>query len=151
MKRALAVQRQIPILGIFRSFAVLGVGPAINGIGPVYAIPKAVKQAGLELEDISLFEINEAFASQYAYCCKELGLDFDKVNVNGGAMALGHPLGSTGARCAATLLHEMQRRGNTCKYGVISMCIGSGMGAAAVLERGPMSDIPANSRVGKFS
>ncbi|KAI5075230.1 hypothetical protein GOP47_0009306 [Adiantum capillus-veneris] len=131
MKRALAVQRGIPILGIFKSFSVVGVSPAINGIGPVYAIPKAVKQAGLQLEDISLFEINEAFASQYVYCCKELGLNFDKVNVNGGAMALGHPLGSTGARCAATLLHEMQRRGNACKYGVISMCIGSGMGAAA--------------------
>ncbi|KAH7293559.1 hypothetical protein KP509_28G031000 [Ceratopteris richardii] len=147
MKRSVAVERGIPILGIFRSFAVVGVGPAVNGIGPVYAIPKALKQAGLQLEDISLFEINEAFASQYVYCCKELGLDIEKVNVNGGAMALGHPLGATGTRCAATLLYEMQRRGKSCKYGVISMCIGSGMGAAAVLERGPMINTPLHHRV----
>lgn len=147
MRRGLAVRRGIPILGIFRSFVAVGVNPAVNGIGPVFAIPKAVKQAGLQLKDICLFEINEAFASQYVYCCKELGLDMDLVNVNGGAMALGHPLGSTGARCAATLLHEMQRQGNTCKYGVVSMCIGSGMGAAAVLERGPMNDTSINYTV----
>lgn len=151
MRRSVASQRGIPILGIFKSFSVVGVDPSINGIGPVYAIPKAVKQASLQLTDISLFEINEAFASQYVYCCKELGLDMNKVNVNGGAMALGHPLGSTGARCAATLLHEMQRQGNACKYGVISMCIGSGMGAAAVLERGPMHDTPVNCRVNSVS
>ena len=82
--------------------------------------------------DIDLFEINEAFASQATYCVKKLGLDGNKVNVNGGAIALGHPLGCTGARCTATLLHEMKKRGS--KYGIVSMCIGSGMGAAAVYE-----------------
>ncbi|KAL9324827.1 hypothetical protein ACSQ67_005472 [Phaseolus vulgaris] len=100
------------------------------------AIPAAVKSAGLELGNIGLYEINEAFASQYVYCCKKLGLDPRKVNVNGGAIALGHPLGATGARCVATLLNEMKRHGKDCRYGVISMCIGSGMGAAAVFERG---------------
>eukprot|EP00249_Psilotum_nudum_P013723 c24476_g1_i1 orf=169-1476(+) len=146
MKRYLAVQRHLPILGIFRSFIAVGVNPAINGIGPAVAIPKAVKAAGLEVKDISLFEINEAFASQYVYCCKALGLDMEKVNVNGGAVALGHPLGSTGVRCTATMLHEMQRRGRDCRYGVVSMCIGSGMGAASVFERGNMFDSLSNCR-----
>ena len=85
------------------------------------------------MQDINLFEINEAFASQAVYCVKKLGIDVNKVNVNGGAIAIGHPLGCTGARCTATLLHEMKKRGD--KYGVVSMCIGSGMGAAAVFER----------------
>lgn len=151
MKRGLAAQRSIPVLGIFKSFSVIGVNPAINGIGPVFAIPKAVRAARLDLKDISLFEINEAFASQYVYCCKQLGLDLEKVNVNGGAMALGHPLGSTGARCTATLLYEMQRRGKSCRYGIVSMCIGSGMGAAAVLERGNLSDPLINARVNNTS
>lgn len=136
MKRSLATQKGFPILGVFRSFAAIGVDPAVMGIGPAVAIPAAVKSAGLQLGDIDLFEINEAFASQFVYCCKHLGLDPEKVNVNGGAMALGHPLGATGARCVATLLHEMKRRGKDCRFGVISMCIGSGMGAAAVFERG---------------
>ncbi|MED6119676.1 3-ketoacyl-CoA thiolase 1, peroxisomal [Stylosanthes scabra] len=133
MKRRIAVQKGLPIIGSFRSFAAVGVDPAVMGVGPAFAIPAAVKSAGLELHDIDLFEINEAFASQYVYSCKKLGLDRNKVNVNGGAIALGHPLGATGARCVATLLNEMKRRGN--RFGVISMCIGSGMGAAAVLER----------------
>ncbi|MED6177006.1 3-ketoacyl-CoA thiolase 1, peroxisomal [Stylosanthes scabra] len=133
MKRRVAVQKGLPIIGSFRSFAAVGVDPAVMGVGPAFAIPAAVKSAGLELHDIDLFEINEAFASQYVYSCKKLGLDRNKVNVNGGAIALGHPLGATGARCVATLLNEMKRRGN--RFGVISMCIGSGMGAAAVLER----------------
>jgi len=124
---------RLPILGVFRSFAVVGVEPAIMGVGPAYAIPEAVKQAGQQLSDIELFEINEAFASQATYCVKKLGLSLDKVNVNGGAIALGHPLGCTGARLTATLLHEMKRR--KLRYGVVSMCIGSGMGAAAVFER----------------
>lgn len=135
MKRRVAVQKGLPILGIFRSFVAVGVDPAIMGVGPAFAIPPAVKSAGLDLNDINLFEINEAFASQYVYCCKKLALDPRKVNVNGGAIALGHPLGATGARCVATLLNEMKRRGKDCRFGVISMCIGSGMGAAAVFER----------------
>ncbi|XP_022865007.1 3-ketoacyl-CoA thiolase 2, peroxisomal-like [Olea europaea var. sylvestris] len=140
MKRSLATQKKLPILGVFRSFAAIGVDPAVMGIGPAVAIPAALKSAGLQLDDIDLFEINEAFASQFVYCRKHLDLDPEKVNVNGGAMALGHPLGATGARCVATLLHEMKRRGKDCRFGVISMCIGSGMGAAAVFERGDSMD-----------
>ncbi|KAK4492434.1 hypothetical protein RD792_003242 [Penstemon davidsonii] len=147
MKRSLAVQKGLPILGVLRSFAAVGVDPGVMGIGPAVAIPAAVKQAGLEISDIDLFEINEAFASQFVYCCKKLDLDPEKVNVNGGAMALGHPLGATGARCVATILHEMKRRGKDCRFGVISMCIGSGMGAAAVLERGDCADDLSNARV----
>ncbi|KAF5822105.1 putative acetyl-CoA C-acyltransferase [Helianthus annuus] len=134
MKRSVALKKGLPILGVFRSFEAVGVEPAIMGVGPAVAIPAAVKSAGLELKDIDLFEINEAFASQFVYCCKKLQLDPQKVNVNGGAMAIGHPLGATGARCVATLLHEMKRRGKDSRFGVISMCIGSGMGAAAVFE-----------------
>ncbi|GMY26863.1 3-ketoacyl-CoA thiolase 2, peroxisomal [Fagus crenata] len=147
MKRSLAVQKGLPILGVFRTFAAVGVDPAIMGVGPAVAIPAAVKAAGLELDDIDLFEINEAFASQFVYCRKKLGLDPEKVNVNGGAMALGHPLGATGARCVATLLHEMKRRGKDCRFGVISMCIGTGMGAAAVFERGDAVDDLCNARI----
>ncbi|KAH6836228.1 peroxisomal 3-ketoacyl-CoA thiolase 3 [Perilla frutescens var. hirtella] len=146
MKRSLASQKGLPILGVFRSFAAVGVEPGVMGIGPAVAIPAAVKSAGLELSNIDLFEINEAFASQYVYCCKKLELDHEKVNVNGGAIALGHPLGATGARCVATLLNEMKRRGKDCRFGVISMCIGSGMGAAAVLERGDCVDDLTNAR-----
>ncbi|XP_073140654.1 3-ketoacyl CoA thiolase 1, peroxisomal-like [Henckelia pumila] len=147
MKRSVAVQKGLQILGVFRSFAAVGVDPRVMGIGPAVAIPAAVKSANLNLKDIDLFEINEAFASQYVYCCKKLDLDPEKVNVNGGAMALGHPLGATGARCVATLLNEMKRRGRDCRFGVISMCIGSGMGAAAVLERGDCADDLCNARV----
>ncbi|MSQ03767.1 MAG: thiolase family protein [Myxococcales bacterium] len=122
-----------PVLGYLRSYQVSGVAPEIMGIGPVAAIPKALARAGLSIGDIDLFEINEAFAAQAVYCVRELGIDPAKVNVNGGAIALGHPLGCTGARQMATLLNEMRRRG--ARYGVISMCIGGGMGAAAVVER----------------
>lgn len=146
MRRSVAMQKGLPILGVFRTFAAVGVDPAIMGIGPAVAIPAAVKSAGLELEDIDLFEINEAFASQYVYCQKKLGLDPQKINVNGGAMAIGHPLGATGARCVATLLHEMKRRGRDCRFGVVSMCIGTGMGAAAVFERGDSCDELCNAR-----
>ncbi|KAL7126798.1 hypothetical protein ABFS83_14G210500 [Erythranthe nasuta] len=146
MKRSLAMQKGLPILGIFRSFAAVGVDPGVMGIGPAVAIPAAVNSAGLEIADIDLFEINEAFASQFVYCCKKLDLNTEKVNVNGGAMALGHPLGATGARCVATLLNEMKRRGKDCRFGVISMCIGSGMGAAAVLERGDCVDELSNAQ-----
>ncbi|KAG8477828.1 hypothetical protein CXB51_027444 [Gossypium anomalum] len=149
MKRSLALQKGLPILGVFRSFAAVGVDPAVMGIGPAVAIPAAVKSAGLEIDDIDLFEINEAFASQFVYSCKKLGLDCEKVNVNGGAIALGHPLGVTGARCVGTLLYEMKRRGKDCRFGVISMCIGTGMGAAAVFERGDCVDELCNARAVK--
>ncbi|KAJ4969380.1 hypothetical protein NE237_016081 [Protea cynaroides] len=145
-KRSIAMQKGLPILGVFRSYSVVGVEPAVMGIGPAVAIPAAVKSAGLEIDDIDLYEINEAFASQYVYSCKKLGLDPEKVNVNGGAMAIGHPLGATGARCVSTLLHEMKRRGKDCRFGVISMCIGTGMGAAAVFERGDSVDDLSNVR-----
>lgn len=119
-------------IGKFRSFAVAGVPPEIMGIGPVAAIPKALKLAGLELSDIGLFELNEAFASQSIQVIRELGLDEEKVNVNGGAIALGHPLGCSGAKLTLTLLHEMKRRNQ--QFGVVTMCIGGGMGAAGVFE-----------------
>ncbi len=120
-------------LARFVAFAVKGVPPEIMGIGPVAAIPAALKLAGLSLEDIGLFELNEAFAAQSLACIKELGIDAARVNVNGGAIALGHPLGCTGAKLTATLLHEMQRRDT--RYGMVSMCIGGGMGAAGVFEK----------------
>lgn len=116
----------------FRSFAVAGVPPEIMGIGPVAAIPKALKLAGLELSDIDLFELNEAFASQSIQVIRELGIDEEKVNVNGGAIALGHPLGCSGAKLTLTLLHEMKRTNQ--QFGVVTMCIGGGMGAAGVFE-----------------
>ena len=102
------------------------------GVGPRYAIPKLLKLAKMDLNDIGLFEINEAFASQALYCVNELGIDLSKVNVNGGAIALGHPLGCTGAKLCATLLANMRRLG--VRYGIESMCIGGGMGAAALFE-----------------
>ncbi|MBO6575466.1 MAG: thiolase family protein [Rhodothermales bacterium] len=113
-------------------YAVAGVAPELMGIGPVEAIPKVLKQTGLSLDDIGLIELNEAFAAQALAVMRELSLDEDRVNVNGGAIALGHPLGCTGAKLTATLLHEMKRRGE--RYGICTMCIGGGMGAAAVIE-----------------
>ena len=113
-------------------FAVVGVAPEIMGIGPVAAIPKVLKQAGLSLKDIGLIELNEAFASQSLAVIRELGLDEEIINVNGGAIALGHPLGCTGAKLTATLLHEMKRR--SVRYGLVTMCVGGGMGAAGVFE-----------------
>jgi acetyl-CoA acyltransferase len=120
-------------LGIFRSFAVAGVAPEIMGIGPIEAVPKALKLAGLRPADIGLVELNEAFASQTIAVIRELHLDEKIVNVNGGAIALGHPLGCTGAKLTATLLYEMARR--NVHYGIVTMCIGGGMGAAGVFER----------------
>ncbi|WP_334076571.1 acetyl-CoA C-acyltransferase [Paenibacillus sanfengchensis] len=119
-------------LATFRSFALSGVEPELMGVGPVEAIPKALRLAGIGLQDVSLFEINEAFASQCLHIIRELNLDEDKVNVNGGAIALGHPLGCTGTKLSATLIQELRRRGGG--YGVVSMCIGGGMGAAGVFE-----------------
>jgi len=133
MSRAKADELGLDSLGVLRSFVVVGVEPSVMGIGPAVAIPKAVEKAGISLDDVDLFEINEAFASQALYCVRELGIEPDRVNPNGGAIALGHPLGCTGAKLTATLLHEMKRRGS--RYGVVSMCIGGGMGAAAVFER----------------
>lgn len=130
--KAYAEEHGLPILGLLKSYAVVGVPPEIMGVGPAYAIPKALDKAGLTLDDIGLVELNEAFASQALYCVRELGLDPDIVNVNGGAISLGHPLGCTGAKLTATLLHEMKRR--NVRYGIVSMCIGGGMGAAAVFE-----------------
>ncbi|MGW6380227.1 acetyl-CoA C-acetyltransferase [Peribacillus butanolivorans] len=119
-------------LGKFRSFAVAGVPPEIMGIGPIAAIPKALKLAGLDLSDIGLFELNEAFASQSIQIIRELGLNEEIVNVNGGAIALGHPLGCSGTKLTLSLLHEMKRRNQ--QFGVVTMCIGGGMGAAGVFE-----------------
>ena len=119
-------------LAKFRSFAVGGVPPEIMGVGPVVAIPKAVELAGLELSDINLFELNEAFASQSLQVIRELGLNEEIVNVNGGAIALGHPLGCTGAKLTLSLIHELKRRNE--QFGVVTMCIGGGMGAAGVFE-----------------
>lgn len=133
MTRAEAQRRDLRPLGTLRAFAVAGVDPAVMGIGPAVAIPRAVQQAGIALDAVDLFEINEAFGSQAEYCIDSLGLDRDVVNVNGGGIALGHPLGMTGARLSVSVLHEMARRGG--RFGVVSMCIGTGMGAAAVFER----------------
>jgi acetyl-CoA acyltransferase len=120
-------------LGRLRGFAVAGVDPDIMGIGPVPAIQKLLAQTGLAIKDIDRFEINEAFAAQAVYCARELGVPDDRLNVNGGAIALGHPLGCTGAKLTATLLHELRRSGG--RYGIVSMCIGGGMGAAGLFER----------------
>ncbi len=115
-----------------KSYHVSGVEPRIMGIGPVAAVPEALKKAGLKLNDIEQFELNEAFASQSLAVIKELGLDPEKVNVNGGAIALGHPLGCTGTKLTVQLLNEMRRRNQ--KYGVVTMCVGTGQGAASVFE-----------------
>ncbi|WP_447770119.1 acetyl-CoA C-acyltransferase [Sphingobacterium faecium] len=114
------------------SYAVAGVPPRIMGIGPIYAIPKALEMAGLKKEDIDLFELNEAFASQSLAVIRELGLDEEKVNVNGGAIALGHPLGCTGAKLTVQVLNELKRRNK--KYGMVTMCVGTGQGAAGIFE-----------------
>lgn len=114
------------------AYAAAGLEPRIMGMGPIYAIPKALKQAGLELKDIELIELNEAFASQSVAIKKELGLNPDILNVNGGAIALGHPLGCTGTKLTIQLLDEMRKRGN--KYGMVSMCVGTGQGAASIFE-----------------
>jgi acetyl-CoA acyltransferase len=116
----------------FVAFAYAGCLPEEMGIGPVYAIPKALKLAGLSLEQIDLIELNEAFAAQSLAVIKTLGLAMDRVNVNGGAIALGHPLGCTGAKLTAALLQEMKRR--KARYGIVTMCVGGGMGAAGIFE-----------------
>jgi len=132
MDREEAEAQGLKPMAKFLSFAVGGVPPEIMGIGPTVAVPKALKIAGLSIEDIELWEINEAFASQSIQVVRELGIDLEKVNVNGGAIALGHPLGATGSILTLKLIHELKRQGK--KYGVVTMCIGGGMGAAGVFE-----------------
>ena len=130
---AFAKERGLQPLARFVGFATAGVLPELFGIGPVPAIRKALKMTGLSLDDIGLIELNEAFAAQVLACLRELPIDPDRLNVNGGAIALGHPLGCTGAKLTTTLLHEMQRR--KVRYGMVTMCVGGGMGAAGIFER----------------
>ncbi|MCM3317145.1 acetyl-CoA C-acetyltransferase [Rummeliibacillus sp. G93] len=132
MDREEAEKQGLKPMAKFLGFAVGGVPPEVMGIGPIVAVPKALKIAGLSIEDIDLWEINEAFASQSIQVVRELGIDLEKVNVNGGAIALGHPLGATGTVLTLKLIHELKRQGK--KYGVVTMCIGGGMGAAGVFE-----------------
>ena len=132
MDRAMAEKEGLPILGLYRGFQVAGCKAEEMGIGPVFAIPKLLARAGLTLDDIGLFEINEAFASQAVYCQRRLGIDPDKLNVNGGGIAIGHPFGMTGSRLVGHALIEGKRRG--VRYAVVSMCVAGGMGAAGLFE-----------------
>jgi acetyl-CoA acyltransferase len=133
MERQYAESRGLRPLARFVAYAVAGVRPDIMGIGPIEAVPKVLELAGLTLADIDLIELNEAFAAQSLACIRELGLDPEKVNVNGGAIALGHPMGATGAKLTVQLLNELRRRGG--RYGMVTMCIGGGQGAAGIFER----------------
>ena len=133
MSEKKAKQLGLKPMARFVSFAVAGVPPEIMGIGPVVAIPKALTLAGLKTEDIDVIELNEAFAVQSLAVIRQAGLDLERVNPNGGAIALGHPLGCTGANLTATILREMQRR--NLKYGLVTMCVGGGQGAAGIFQR----------------
>jgi acetyl-CoA acyltransferase len=133
MSREKAKSLGVTPLGVFRAFVTAGVDPSIMGIGPIPAVRKLLAKTGLKVSDIDLFEVNEAFASQAVYVQRQLELPEDRLNVNGGAIALGHPLGCTGAKLTATALHELKRRGG--RYAVVTMCIGGGMGAAGLFER----------------
>jgi acetyl-CoA acyltransferase len=133
MSRAKADELGITPLAKFKSFVTVGVDPEIMGIGPLPAVQKLLAKNNLKVSDIDVYEVNEAFASQAVYCTKELGLPMDRVNINGGAIALGHPLGCTGAKLTASALYELKRRGG--KYAVVTMCIGGGQGAAGLFER----------------
>lgn len=132
MNGTLAAQRGLPVMGIYRGFAIAGLEPDEMGIGPVYAIPKLLKQHGLSIEDIDLWELNEAYACQVVYCRDRLGIPDDRLNVNGGSIAIGHPFGMTGARQLGHVLIEGKRR--KAKYVVVTMCIAGGMGAASLYE-----------------
>jgi acetyl-CoA C-acetyltransferase len=132
MDRVLAEQRNIEPLGVYRGLAMSGLEPMEMGIGPVLAVPKLLNLHGLTMDDIDLWELNEAFACQAVYCRDRLGIDNDKLNVNGGAIAVGHPYGMSGARLVGHALLEGRRRG--ARYAVVTMCVGGGMGAAALLE-----------------
>ncbi|EDO15094.1 hypothetical protein Kpol_416p9 [Vanderwaltozyma polyspora DSM 70294] len=130
-RRSVAEKLNLPIVGRYLAFQAVGVPPEIMGVGPAYAIPRVLQDVGLQVKDIDIFEINEAFAAQALYCIHKLGIDINKVNPRGGAIALGHPLGCTGARQIATIMRELQPG----QIGVTSMCIGTGMGAAAVFVK----------------
>jgi acetyl-CoA acyltransferase len=132
MSRKAADALGIAPLGVFRAFVTVGVDPEIMGIGPLPAVQKLLAKTGLSIGDIDVFEVNEAFASQAVYCARELGIPDDKLNVHGGAIALGHPLGCTGAKLTATALYELKRRGG--RYAIVTMCIGGGQGAAGLFE-----------------
>ena len=132
MRRSKANKLGLKILGSFRGFKCVGVLPDEMGVGPAAAIPALLSDVGVDINQVDIFEINEAFASQATYCVKKLGIPMKKVNPLGGAIALGHPLGMTGARQVATLMHELRRTGG--KVGIVSMCIGTGMGAAGLFE-----------------
>ena len=133
MSKEKAKEKGLKPMAVFRGHGVAGVPPEIMGVGPIHAVPKVLRSTGLTLEKMDLIELNEAFAAQALYVIRELGLDLERVNVNGGAIALGHPLGCTGAKLTTTILYEMARRKT--RYGLVTMCIGGGMGAAAVFER----------------
>ena len=128
-----AARRGLKPLGVFRGFAVAGCEPDEMGIGPVFAIPRLLARHGLKVDDIDLWELNEAFASQALYCADRVGIDPAKLNVNGGSISIVHPFGMTGARLTGHIMLEAQRRKNA-KYGVVTMCIGGGMGAAGLFE-----------------
>ena len=132
MDAKLAEQRGLQPLGAYRGLAVAGCRPEEMGIGPVFAVPKLLERNGLTMDDIDIWELNEAFASQLLYCRDKLGIPNDKLNVSGGSIAIGHPFGMTGARCIGHLLHEGRRRG--ARFGVVTMCVGGGMGAAGLFE-----------------
>lgn len=132
MDAKLAEQRGLRPLGAYRGLAVAGCRPEEMGIGPVFAVPKLLARHGLTMDDIDLWELNEAFASQLLYCRDRLGIPNDRLNVSGGSIAIGHPFGMTGARCIGHLLHEGRRRG--ARFGVVTMCVGGGMGAAGLFE-----------------
>ena len=132
MEAKLAERRGLTPLGTFRGFAVAGCEPDEMGIGPVFAVPKLLARQGLKIDDIDLWELNEAFAVQVVYCRDRLGIDQEKLNVNGGSIAIGHPFGMTGARLVGVIANEMQRR--KVRYGVVTMCIGGGQGAAGLFE-----------------
>jgi acetyl-CoA acyltransferase len=132
MSEAMVKEYNLEPIARLVDYAVAGVPPRIMGIGPIEAIPKVCKQAGLKIEDIDLFELNEAFASQSLAVIRTLGLNAEKINVNGGAIALGHPLGCSGAKLSVQLIHEMRRRKS--KYGMVTMCVGTGQGAAGIIE-----------------
>ena len=133
LSRQRADELGIPYKLIFRGFQVAGCEPDEMGIGPVFAVPKLLRRQGLKMEDIDLWELNEAFAVQVIYCRDRLGIPMDKLNVNGGSISIGHPFGMTGSRMVGTIANEMERRKS--RYGVVTMCVGGGQGAAGLFER----------------